>query len=82
MNAPKSIRCLLIVQPSPYEPAPPPPAALTSGVMMLSVKVLISVLNARATTKPTAITINSPCIKKFLKPLRIVFSPRYELDGH
>jgi hypothetical protein len=55
---------------------------LTSGVMMLSVKVLISVLNARATTKPTAITINSPCIKKFLKPLRIVFSPRYELDGH
>ncbi len=38
---------------------------------MLSVKALIRVLNASATTRPTAITIRSPCIKKFLKPLII-----------
>ena len=56
----------------PAEPLPgrfPPPAiALTSGVMMLSVKALIRVLNARATTRPTAMTTRSPCIRKFLKP--------------
>jgi hypothetical protein len=36
--------------------------------MMLSVKALIKVLNARATTKPTAMMIKSPCMRKFLKP--------------
>src|SRR5438552_19020427 len=32
------------------------------GVMMLSVKALIRVLNARATTRPTAMMTRSPCI--------------------
>src|SRR5262252_150383 len=60
-----------MVQPNPLPAAPPPAAALTSGVMMLSVKALISVLKASATTRPTAITIRSPCIRKFLKPFSI-----------
>ena len=46
----------------------PPSAALTKGVMIESVKDLISVLNASAITSPTAMTIKSPCIRKFLKP--------------
>src|SRR6266536_474438 len=68
MNAPRSMRCPLRVQPTPFPAAPPPAIALTSGVMMLSVKDLISVLNARATTRPTAMTTRSPCMRKFLKP--------------
>jgi hypothetical protein len=49
----------------------PPASAFTSGVMMLSVKALIKVLDARATTRPTATMIKSPCIRKFLKPRNI-----------
>src|ERR1700733_5688443 len=64
-----------MVQPSPFPAAPPPPAALTSGVMMLLVKARIRVLNARAMTSPTAITINSPCIRKLRNPLSIVTPP-------
>src|SRR5579884_4412025 len=71
-----SIRWPLIVQPRPLPPAPPPAAALTSGVMTLSVKDLMSVLKASATTRPTAITINSPCMKKFLKPFNSALSSR------
>ena len=39
-----------------------------SGVMMLSENALMSVLKASATTRPTAMMTNSPCIKKFLNP--------------
>src|SRR5580698_3103071 len=64
-----------MVQPSPFPAAPPPPAALTSGVMMLLVNARISVLKARAMTRPTAMTINSPCIRKLRKPLSMPHSP-------
>src|SRR4051794_17315490 len=84
MNAPTSIRWPLTVQPIPFPVAPPPAAALMSGVMMLSVNALINVLNANATTSPTAMTINSPCIRKFLKPRNIsIHSPnRDRAPGH
>src|SRR6516165_1600182 len=39
--------------------------------MMLSVNALTRLLNANATTKPTATTMTSPRIKKFLKPFSI-----------
>src|SRR5579884_3187224 len=82
MKAPTSIRWPLTVQPRPLPAAPPPPAALTNGVMTLSVKALISVLKARATTRPTATTISWPCIRKFLKPLSIA-PPRHAVfDAH
>ena len=68
INAPRSMRCPLRVQPIPFPAAPPPAIALTSGVMMVSVNALIRVLNARATTRPTAMTTRSPCMRKFLKP--------------
>src|SRR5215470_14392797 len=68
MNAPTSMCWLLMVQPSPAPAFPPPAIALTSGLMMLSVKALTRVLNASATTRPTAMTTRSPCIRKFLKP--------------
>ena len=42
--------------------------------MMLVVNEVIRALNARATTSPTATTITSPRIRKFLKPL-IIPSP-------
>ena len=58
MNAPRLIRWPLIVEPRPFPAAPPPPAALTKGVMMLSVKALIKVLKASATTRPTAMMID------------------------
>ena len=35
---------------------------------------LINLLKARATTRPTAMTIKSPCIRKFLNPLSMPFS--------
>src|SRR5579862_1965805 len=46
-----------------------PVKLLMSGVMRSLVKAVIKVLNARATTRPTATTITSPRIKKFLNPL-------------
>ena len=39
------------------------------GLMMLLVNETISPLNASAITSPTATTITSPRIMKFLKPL-------------
>src|SRR6516164_7606417 len=66
-NAPRLMSSPFIRNPNPV--LPPPPAALTSGVITLSVNDLIRVLNANATTRPTAITTSSPCIRKFLKPL-------------
>src|SRR5665213_521868 len=68
MKAPMSMRWPFNVQPRPFPEGPPPANELMTGVMTLSENALMSVLNARATTRPTAITINSPCIKKFLKP--------------
>src|SRR5580704_17888380 len=44
------------------------------GLMMLVVNAVMSMLNARAITSPTAMTITSPRRRKFLKPL-IVMSP-------
>src|SRR5712691_2654025 len=72
MNAPRSTRCPLSVQPIPLPAEPPPAIALINGVIRLSVNALIRVLNASATTSPTAMTIRSPCIRKFLKPRSIV----------
>jgi hypothetical protein len=46
--------------------------------MTLVVKDKISVLKASATTKPTAMTISSPCMRKFLNPLTIGISLRTE----
>src|SRR5215472_6622280 len=80
MNVPTLIRCPLRNQPRPFPVGPPPATALTSGVMMLSVKALIKVLNARATTRPTAIMIKSPCIRKFLKP-RSITGPSHSSLG-
>src|ERR1700757_1130500 len=42
----------------------------TIGLMMLVVNEVISALNARATTSPTATTMTSPRKRKFLKPLK------------
>jgi len=58
------------------------------GLMMLVVNAAIRALKARATTSPTATTITSPRIRKFLKPLIYSFSihtrgisPRTPGDG-
>src|SRR5579862_2092867 len=45
-----------------------PSALATIGLMTSVVNELISVLNARATTSPTATTITSPRKRKFLNP--------------
>src|SRR6204780_5673907 len=71
-----------MVQPSPFPAAPPPPAALTTGVMILLGKARIRVLKARAMTSPTAITINSPCIRKLRNPLSIVTPPAPVADRY
>src|ERR1035437_5620008 len=73
MNAPTLMVWPLRTQPSPLE-EDFPATELTRGVMMLSVKALIRVLKANATTKPTAMTIKSPCMRKFLKPLNMANS--------
>src|SRR5215472_4403146 len=44
----------------------------TIGLMMLVVNEVISALNARATTSPTATTMTSPRKRKFLKPLKFL----------
>src|SRR5215467_12461972 len=76
ISEPKSTSWPRTLKPSPF--APPPPAALTSGVMMLPVNALTSVLNASAIDSPTATTTSWPCIRKFLNPLNTVapFSSR------
>src|ERR1035437_7766681 len=73
MNAPTLMVWPLRTQQSPLE-EDFPATELTRGVMMLSVKALIRVLKANATTKPTAMTIKSPCMRKFLKPLNMANS--------
>jgi hypothetical protein len=70
---------------SPRRPAPPPaspirsccrPArAATSGLITESVNALTSVENANATTSPTATTITSPRMRKFLNPLEHDLAP-------
>lgn len=52
----------------------PPCAAATSGLMIESVTALTSVENAKATTNPTATTITSPRMRKFLNPLTMMCS--------
>src|SRR5437870_4599023 len=54
-----------------WKPRPtlPPVKAWMIGLMMSLVNAAIRALNARATTSPTATTIMSPRIRKFLKPL-------------
>src|SRR6185437_7191072 len=47
-----------------------------SGLMMLSVKALTRLLKASAMTRPTATTMTSPRIRKFLKPFNIVIPPK------
>ena len=70
MNAPKFMNVfglpLRIWKP---RPTLPPVKLWTIGLMMLFVNEVISALNARAMTSPTATTITSPRITKFLKPL-------------
>src|SRR5437762_2482916 len=66
MNAPTLTSWPLTWKPSPV--SPPLPAEFTSGVMMLSVNALITVLNASAITSPIAMTMMSPCMRKFLNP--------------
>src|SRR5579872_937055 len=50
-------------------PTLPPVRLCTNGLTISLVKALIRALNARAMTRPTATTITSPRIRKFLKPL-------------
>src|SRR4249919_729700 len=54
-----------------WKPRPtlPPVKLWMIGLMMSAVNAVIRALNARATTSPTATTIMSPRIRKFLKPL-------------
>src|SRR5436189_4827371 len=54
-----------------WKPRPtlPPVKAWMIGLMMSLVNEVIRALNARATTSPTATTIMSPLMRKFLKPL-------------
>ena len=54
-----------------WKPRPtwPPVKLWMIGLMMLVVNAVIRALNARAMTSPTATTITSPRIRKFLKPL-------------
>src|SRR6516164_7326759 len=61
-------------QPRPG-PLTPPWADAMSGLMMLSVNALTRLLNAKATTSPTATTITSPRIRKFLKPVSMAIPP-------
>ena len=70
MKAPKSTSVLelpdRISTPSPFLP---PVKLWIIGLMILLVKAAIRALNARAMTRPTATTITSPRIRKFLNPL-------------
>src|SRR6478736_4535246 len=86
ISEPKSRSWPLTLTPSPFSP---PPAALTSGVMMAPVNVWTRTLKASAIDRPTATTTSWPCMRKFLKPLTVAPFPgtknesegRYELDG-
>src|SRR6185312_2381432 len=70
MNEPKSTSVfglpLRIWKPRPWLPGT---KLWMIGLMMLVVNEVIRALNARAMTSPTATTITSPRIRKFLKPL-------------
>ena len=78
MKAPKSTNVLALpVWPS-WTPRPaelPPWKRATIGLMMLVVKAKIRPLKASATTSPTATTMTSPRMRKFLKPLNMPFPP-------
>ena len=53
----------------------PPWNRATMGLMMSVVKAVIRPLKARATTSPTATTITSPRMRKFLKPFMALRNP-------
>jgi hypothetical protein len=82
MKAPKSTSVLglpdRISTPSPFLPGS---KLWTSGLMRSVVKAVIRALNARATTRPTATTITSPRIRKFLNPLMSCSPIRWDLSG-
>src|SRR5262249_33745775 len=68
-------------QPRPG-PLTPPWADAMSGLMMLSVNALTRLLNANATPRPTATTMTSPRIRKFLKPFSMSISPYPRIECH
>src|ERR1700728_3594020 len=74
MKAPNAMNLPLIVHPRPGPFEESPARALINGVMMFVVNEEISVLKARATTRPTAITMRSPLMRKFLNPFIISVS--------
>src|SRR6266702_6021256 len=70
MSEPKSTSVLgLLARICTPSPTLPPWKLCTSGLTMSFVNAVTRPLNARATTSPTATTITSPRIRKFLKPL-------------
>ena len=77
ISEPKSSSSPLTLTPSPFAP---PPAALTSGVMMAPVKVWTRTLKASAIDRPTATTTSCPCMRKFLKPLKTAMAARFPDD--
>src|SRR5262249_36905089 len=76
-SPPPSTNC----QPRPG-PLTPPWADAMRGLMMLSVNALTRLLNAKATTSPTATTITSPRIRKFLKPVSMAIPPHRWICRH
>ena len=72
MNEPRSTNVFGLWSLPSWTPRPmdlPPCSRATIGLMMSLVNAAISMLNASATTSPTAMTITSPRSRKFLKPL-------------
>src|ERR1035438_3476645 len=71
INEPKSTKVLGFPAAPSWTPRPsdlPPWNRDTIGLMMSVVKAVIRPLKAKAMTSPTATTITSPRIRKFLKP--------------
>src|SRR5579859_1143441 len=74
IRAPKSTNVVLLLVAPSWTPRPmalPPSALATIGLMMASVKALIKVLKASAMTRPTATTMTSARMRKFLSPVSI-----------
>src|SRR5580692_5451103 len=71
IKLPKLLKVLGLLAAPSWTPRPsdlPPWNRDTMGLMMLVVKAVIRPLKAKATTSPTATTITSPRMRKFLKP--------------
>src|SRR3981189_1800501 len=81
IKEPKSTKVLGLLAAPSWTPRPsdlPPWKLDTMGLMMLVVKAVIRPLKAKATTSPTATTITSPRMRKFLKP----FMPFPPIHNH